>query len=75
MGINKRRQLQQDKFGGVRTTWMLLNVRLVVFWGEGCYSKTTYKSSTGIGQLKFQVSYFNNNSNNNENNNKSFFEA
>lgn len=73
MGINKRRQLQQDKFGGVRATWMLLNVRLV-FWGEGSYSKTTYKSGTGIGQLKFKVPYFNNNSNN-ENNNKSFFEA
>lgn len=52
---------------------MLLNVRLV-FWGEGSYSKTTYKSGTGIGQLKFKVPYFNNNSNN-ENNNKSFFEA
>lgn len=58
---------------------MLLNIRLIVFWEEGCYSKTTYKSGTGIGQLKYKVSYFNNNndnnSNNNKNNNKSFFEA
>lgn len=50
---------------------MLLNVRVIISWGEGCYGKKTYKIVTVIGKLKFKVPYFNYNNCNNENNNNS----